>query len=76
MKAWFLNNLQTVKALKVFKDFPVFLRYYLQATKQMVTKDSLFKVVKQYVKVNSDVFDGVMLICLGSCLNKSLNSNH
>jgi len=39
------------------KDFPVFLRYYLQATKQMVTKESLFKVVKQYVKVNSDVFD-------------------
>lgn len=39
------------------KDFPVFLRYYLQATRQMVTKESLFKVVKQYVKVNSDVFD-------------------
>ena len=39
------------------KDFPVFLRYYLQATKQMVTKESLFKVVKQYVKANSDVFD-------------------
>jgi len=39
------------------KDFPVFLRYYLQATKQMVTKESLFKVVKQYVKINSDVFD-------------------
>jgi len=39
------------------KDFPVFLRYYLQATKQMVTKESLFKVVKQYVKFNSDVFD-------------------
>jgi hypothetical protein len=39
------------------KDFPIFLRYYLQGTKQMVTKESLFKVVKQYVKVNSDVFD-------------------
>lgn len=39
------------------KDFPVFLRYYLQATKQMVTKESLFKVVKQYVKSNSDVFE-------------------
>jgi len=39
------------------KEFPVFLRYYLQATKQMVTKESLFKVVKQYVKINSDVFD-------------------
>jgi uncharacterized protein with ParB-like and HNH nuclease domain len=39
------------------KEFPIFLRYYLQATKQMVTKESLFKVVKQYVKVNSDVFD-------------------
>ncbi len=39
------------------KDFPVFLRYYLQATKQMVTKESLFKVVKQYVKADSDVFD-------------------
>ncbi|TFF39691.1 DUF262 domain-containing protein [Mucilaginibacter psychrotolerans] len=39
------------------KDFPVFLRYYLQATRQMVTKESLFKVVKQYVKTNSDVFD-------------------
>lgn len=39
------------------KDFPVFLRYYLQATKQMVTKESLFKVIKQYVKADSDVFD-------------------
>jgi len=39
------------------KDFPVFLRYYLQATKQMVTKESLFKVIKQYVRTNSDVFD-------------------
>ena len=39
------------------KDFPVFLRYYLQATRQMVTKESLFKVVKQYIKLNSDVFD-------------------
>jgi hypothetical protein len=39
------------------RDFPVFLRYYLQATKQMVTKESLFKVIKQYVKINSDVFD-------------------
>ena len=39
------------------KDFPVFLRYYLQATKQMVTKESLFKVIKQYVKTNADVFE-------------------
>jgi uncharacterized protein with ParB-like and HNH nuclease domain len=39
------------------KEFPVFLRYYLQATRQMVTKESLFKVIKQYVKSNSDVFD-------------------
>jgi hypothetical protein len=39
------------------KDFPVFLRYYLQGTKQMVTKESLFKVVKQYVRNNADVFD-------------------
>jgi hypothetical protein len=39
------------------KDFPVFLRYYLQATRQMVTKESLFKVVKQYVKTDADVFD-------------------
>ena len=39
------------------KDFPVFLRYYLQATRQMVTKESLFKVVKQYIKTNADVFD-------------------
>ncbi len=39
------------------KDFPIFLRYYLQATKQMVTKESLFKVIKQYVKINSDVFE-------------------
>jgi hypothetical protein len=39
------------------KEFPVFLRYYLQATKQMVTKESLFKVIKQYVKTNADVFD-------------------
>lgn len=39
------------------QEFPVFLRYYLQATKQMVTKESLFKVIKQYVKSNSDVFD-------------------
>lgn len=39
------------------KDFPVFLRYYLQGTKQMVTKESLFKVIKQYVSTDLDVFD-------------------
>ena len=39
------------------KEFPVFLRYYLQATKQMVTKESLFKVIKHYVITNADVFD-------------------
>lgn len=39
------------------KEFPIFLRYYLQATRQMVTKESLFKVIKQYIKSNSDVFD-------------------
>ncbi|MCJ8208228.1 DUF262 domain-containing HNH endonuclease family protein [Mucilaginibacter sp. RS28] len=39
------------------KEFPIFLRYYLQGTKQMVTKESLFKVVKQYAKTNQDVFE-------------------
>ena len=39
------------------KDFPVFLRYYLQSTKQMVSKESLFKVVKQNMRTNQDVFD-------------------
>lgn len=39
------------------KEFPAFLRYYLQATKEMITKEYLFKSVKQFVKTNEDVFD-------------------
>lgn len=39
------------------KEFPAFLRYYLQATRSMITKEYLFKSVKQYVKTDADVFD-------------------
>lgn len=39
------------------KEFPAFLRYYLQATREMITKEYLFKSVKHFVKTDQDVFD-------------------
>ena len=38
------------------KEFPVFLRYYLLASRRIVTKDYLFKEVKGFVKTGHDVF--------------------
>lgn len=39
------------------KDFPVFLRYYLIGTRKLVTKEYLFKEIKQFVRNDQDVFD-------------------
>lgn len=39
------------------KEFPNFLRYYLIATRKQITKEYLFKEVKQFVKTDQDVFD-------------------
>ena len=39
------------------KEFPVFLRYFLVATKKQITKEYLFKEVKNFVKTAHDVFD-------------------
>jgi Protein of unknown function DUF262/Protein of unknown function (DUF1524) len=39
------------------KEFPVFLRYYLLATRKLVTKEYLFKETKLFVKSSQDVFD-------------------
>ncbi len=39
------------------KEFPVFLRYYLIATRKQITKEYLFKEVKNFVKTGEDVFN-------------------
>ncbi|MDD2797717.1 MAG: DUF262 domain-containing HNH endonuclease family protein [Bacteroidales bacterium] len=39
------------------KEFPVFLRYFLIATRKQITKEYLFKEIKQFVKTGQDVFD-------------------
>ncbi len=39
------------------KEFPVFLRYFLVATRKQITKEYLFKEVKNFVKTGQDVFD-------------------
>ena len=39
------------------KEFPVFLRYFLIATRKQITKEYLFKEVKNFVKTGQDVFD-------------------
>jgi uncharacterized protein with ParB-like and HNH nuclease domain len=58
------NDLQAVKLQwqKIInsiglKDFPVFLRYYLNATTSLVTKDQLFKSIKRIVIKDQDVLD-------------------
>jgi uncharacterized protein with ParB-like and HNH nuclease domain len=39
------------------KEFPNFLRYFLLATRRQITKEYLFKEVKQTVKTGQQVFD-------------------
>jgi hypothetical protein len=39
------------------KEFPIFLRYYLLATRKLVTKEYLFKEVKLFVRDSQGVFD-------------------
>jgi uncharacterized protein with ParB-like and HNH nuclease domain len=39
------------------KEFPVFLRYYLNARSNLVTKDQLFKSIKKVVKTDQQVLD-------------------
>jgi uncharacterized protein with ParB-like and HNH nuclease domain len=39
------------------KEFPNFLRYFLLATRRQITKEYLFKEVKQIVKTGQQVFD-------------------
>lgn len=39
------------------KDFPVFLRYYLNGRSTLVTKESLFKRIKKMVTKDQDVLD-------------------
>lgn len=58
------NDLQAVKLQwqKIInsiglKDFPVFLRYYLNATSSLVTKDQLFKSIKRIVTKDQEVLD-------------------
>ncbi|MFN8776778.1 MAG: DUF262 domain-containing protein [Flavobacteriales bacterium] len=58
------NDLQAVKQQwqKIInavglRDFPVFLRYYLNARSSLVTKDSLFKSIKKMVTRDQDVLD-------------------
>ena len=58
------NDLQAVKLQwqKIInsiglKDFPVFLRYYLNARSTLITKDQLFKSIKKIVTKDQDVLD-------------------
>lgn len=58
------NDLQAVKLQwkKVIdaiglKEFPIFLRYYLNARSSIVTKDQLFKSIKKVVKSDQQVLD-------------------
>lgn len=39
------------------KEFPNFLRYFLLATRRQITKEYLFKEIKQIVKTGQQVFD-------------------
>ncbi|RCR69505.1 DUF262 domain-containing protein [Larkinella punicea] len=39
------------------KEFPIFLRHYLNARSSLVTKDRLFKSQKHFVKTDQNVFD-------------------
>jgi uncharacterized protein with ParB-like and HNH nuclease domain len=39
------------------KDFPIFLRYYLNARSSLVTRDQLFKSIKKVVKSDQQVLD-------------------
>jgi uncharacterized protein with ParB-like and HNH nuclease domain len=39
------------------KEFPNFLRYFLVATRKLITKEYLFKEIKNNVKSGQDVFD-------------------
>jgi hypothetical protein len=39
------------------KEFPVFLRYFLVATRKQITKEYLFKEIKNFVKTDQDVFE-------------------
>lgn len=39
------------------REFPNFLRYFLLATRKPVTKEYLFKEIKQFVKTSQEVFD-------------------
>ena len=39
------------------KEFPVFLRYFLLASRRIVTKEYLFKEIKGFVKAGHDVFE-------------------
>ncbi|NDW12479.1 DUF262 domain-containing protein [Bacteroides sp. 214] len=39
------------------KDFPAFLRYYLVATRKQISKEYLFKEIKNYVKLDKAVFE-------------------
>lgn len=39
------------------KEFPNFLRYFLIATRKLMTKEYLFKEIKHFVRTGQDVFD-------------------
>lgn len=41
------------------KDFPTYLRFYIMATRRQITKDSLFREVKFFIKDNQDVFEAL-----------------
>lgn len=39
------------------KEFPVFLRYYLNARSALITKDQLFKSIKKFIQTDQQVLD-------------------
>ena len=56
-----LNNVKELwkKIITIIglKDFPTFLRYYLLATRKQLTKDYLFKEIKNHITNADDVFE-------------------
>ena len=44
------------------REFPVFLRYFLVATRKQITKEYLFKEIKSFIRTDQEVFD--LLDCL------------
>jgi hypothetical protein len=50
------NQWKKIIDLVGLKGFPVFLRYYLMATRKLISKEYLFREIRQFVRTDEDVF--------------------